>query len=288
MVFVIRPLGVFWSTSKSGLQLNEKLFISWVGPRGIVAAGIASLFGLKLAMKGEPGAEYITPLVFMIVLGTVLLNATTARFFAKVVGVFLKSPDGILIVGASPFSRIVAQYLIKNNRRVVLIDSNVSHVRKSKMEGIEAFEANVFEDDLDEYVELSNIRYLFAFTGSASINDFTIQKFSKRYGEKGSFRLISEEEMKKDVKVTQTGIFSKTDDFLNLSEVARDFPLTNEVIINSKEHYYSLLNELNKETQSIPVFLKDNDGRIHIIADLNNTVKIEQGNTLVYIGKKLY
>ena len=66
------------------------MFISWVGPRGIVAAGIASLFGLTLVFKGIVDAEYITPLVFMIVMGTVLLNATTARLFAKITGVFLK------------------------------------------------------------------------------------------------------------------------------------------------------------------------------------------------------
>ena len=70
IVFIIRPLGVFLSTYGSTLKTNEKLFISWVGPRGIVAAGIASLFGIKLASKGVVDAEYITPLVFVIVLGT--------------------------------------------------------------------------------------------------------------------------------------------------------------------------------------------------------------------------
>ena len=56
IVFIIRPLGVFLSSAGSDLKLNEKLFIGWVGPRGIVAAGIASLFGSKLLAKGEPGA----------------------------------------------------------------------------------------------------------------------------------------------------------------------------------------------------------------------------------------
>ncbi|RLD25420.1 MAG: cell shape-determining protein, partial [Bacteroidetes bacterium] len=79
IIFMIRPLGVFLSTNRSKLEFKEKIFISWVGPRGIVAAGIASLFGTKLALEGVPGAEYITPLVFAVVLTTVLLNATTAR-----------------------------------------------------------------------------------------------------------------------------------------------------------------------------------------------------------------
>ena len=88
IIFLVRPIGVLLSSINSNLKFNEKLFISWVGPRGIVAAGIASLFGIKLANKGIQDAEYITPLVFLIVLGTVLLNATTARLFAKLVGLF--------------------------------------------------------------------------------------------------------------------------------------------------------------------------------------------------------
>ena len=127
IVLIIRPLGVFLSSIGSNLKFNEKLFISWVGPRGIVAAGIASLFGSKLLSKGEAGAEYITPLVFMIVLGTVLLNATTARVFAKLIGVFLNKSEGILILGASKVSRLIGDYLHKNDRHVVLIDNNQSH-----------------------------------------------------------------------------------------------------------------------------------------------------------------
>ena len=100
VAFVIRPIAVFISAQGSTLRTNEKMFISWVGPRGIVAAGIASLFGSKLRAGGVEGAEYITPLVFMIVLGTVLLNATTARLFARISGVFLSKSEGILIIKA--------------------------------------------------------------------------------------------------------------------------------------------------------------------------------------------
>ena len=101
VVFIIRPAAVLLSTYNSTLSLKEKIFISWVGPRGIVAAGIASLFGITLVNKGVKDSEFITPLVFMIVMGTVLLNATTARFIAKSLGVFLKKSNGILIIGAS-------------------------------------------------------------------------------------------------------------------------------------------------------------------------------------------
>jgi NhaP-type Na+/H+ or K+/H+ antiporter len=79
-----------------------------MGPRGIVAAGIASLLGSKLTKLAIPGAEYITPLVFMVVLGTVILNATTARIIARMLGILLQKSNGILILGATKASRIIA------------------------------------------------------------------------------------------------------------------------------------------------------------------------------------
>jgi NhaP-type Na+/H+ or K+/H+ antiporter len=286
VVFLLRPLGVFLSTYKSTLKFNEKLFISWVGPRGIVAAGIASLFGLKLVLKGEPGAEFITPLVFMIVLGTVILNAATARIFAKIFGVFLTTSNGILIVGASTFSRVVAKYLMNNDRRVVVIDRNEINVEKAKKEGIEALEADIFNDDLIENVELNDIGYLYAFTGSTSINDFAIQKYGNDFGENGAFRLISEEEINNDVSIPAQGVFSITDDFINISEVARNFPSIHEVKLTSVKHFKSSLESLNKEQYAVPLFIKDKNG-FHKIITSTATTEVEAGNHLVYLGKKL-
>ena len=287
VVFVLRPISVFLSTAGSGLKLNEKIFISWVGPRGIVAAGIASLFGLKLSMQGEPGAEYITPLVFMIVLGTVLLNATTARLFARIVGVFLKSSEGIIIIGASNFARLIATYLQKNGRRVVLIDNNNTHIEKAKSLGLEAEEGNVYSDELLEDVELNDIGFLLALTGSASINEYAIEKFSTIFGENGAFRIISADELQnKDLK-PKDHLLTPKDDYINLSEVVRDFPLVNEISVSSEENYHKTLKEINDEQHAIAIFLKDNNGEIHIISSLDESFKIEKGNKIMYIGKTI-
>lgn len=287
VIFVLRPLGVFLSTANSGLKFNEKLFISWVGPRGIVAAGIASLFGIKLIMLKVPGAEYITPLVFMIVLGTVLLNATTARLFAKVAGVFLVSSDGIIMIGASNFARLIGTYLQKNNRRVVLIDSNSNNINKAKSLGLEAIEVDVYTDELLEDVELNDIGFLLALTGSAAVNEYAIEKYHHIFGEHGSFRIISTDEMKEGNIKPAKDLFTHKDDFINLSEVVRDFPLVNEVIISSKDHFDKLLKEINDEIHAIPMFLKDNEGVIHIISSLDDSFNIEKGNIFIYIGKTI-
>ncbi|WP_298478352.1 sodium:proton antiporter [uncultured Maribacter sp.] len=288
IIFIVRPLGVFLSTQGSNLKLNEKLFISWVGPRGIVAAGIASLFGSKLLAKGEAGAEYITPLVFMIVLGTVLLNATTARLFAKLIGVFLKKSEGILIIGGSNVSRLIANYLLKNGRHVVLIDNNQTNVEKAKKAGLEALVANIYSDSLMDNIELNDMGYLMALTGNSDINKFAINKFQKQFGENGAFRLVSSDEMNKPENNPKEGLFSLSDDFIKLTEAAREFPTINEIEITSPEHYSELLELTRKEIFTIPLFIKGIKGNLEIISSIDAETKtIAKGFKLVYLGKSL-
>jgi len=288
VVFVIRPIGVLLSTNGSSLKFNEKLFISWVGPRGIVAAGIASLFGSKLILKGEPGAEYITPLVFMIVLGTVLLNATTARVFAKLVGVFLTKSEGILIIGASKVSRLIGSYLKANQRHVVLIDNNPTNVNKAKKLGLDAMSANIYADTLADNIELNDMGYLMALTGNPEINKYAIDRFSKQFGENGAFRLIATEEMHDPENSPKEGLFSHTDDFIKLTEVARKHPGMHEIDVSNQEQLEKLLAATESDADMIPIFLKDKDGNLSIIAThYNELIQPEEGSKLVYLGKVL-
>jgi len=287
IIVLVRPMGVFLSTRKSDLKLNEKLFISWVGPRGIVAAGIASLFGLKLSMQNVSGAEYITPLVFMIVLGTVLLNATTAKLFARFSGVLLKKAEGILIIGASPPSRLIAKYLRDAGRRVVLIDSNSTSITKAKEQHLEALECDIFSEELVENIELNDIGIIMALTGSSRINEYAISKLKADFGEQGAYRLISAEEMNNPNNNPEEGLFSHTDDYINISEVVRDFPYINEVEITSKEHYYKILEKTKLDLKTIPIFIKDKDGEVSIIPSASEKIEVDAGYKLMYLGKKI-
>lgn len=287
IVFLIRPLGVFLSSINSNLKFNEKLFISWVGPRGIVAAGIASLFGIKLANKGIPDAEYITPLVFMIVLGTVLLNATTARPFAKLVGVFLRNSSGILIVGSSSFSRIIAKYLKENDRHVVVVDNNQSNIEEAKKIGLSAFVADIFSDDLQDNLELSDIGYLMALTGNTTINKKAIENFEKEFGENGTYRVISPEEMNDPENNPDDGLFSHTDDYIKLVNLARRYPEIHEIKINSQEHYHGLIEITKADPEVIPLFIKTKTNALEIIPSDSEEVEVDDECKLVYMGREM-
>ena len=286
IIFILRPLGVFLSTTNSPLKTNEKLFISWVGPRGIVAAGIASLFGTKLVLLGEPGAEYITPLVFSVVLVTVLLNATTARLFAKIVGVFLKTPEGVLIVGASKFSRLIASYLQKNDRHVVLLDTNIFNINTAKELGLEAINADIYSVELTDNIELNDVGYLLAMTGSDEINTKAISRFGKEFGETGTYRLMTSEELQTNEAPSSKELFSETHDYSKFTHVANKYPSIQEIPLDSHDELIRLLKIIEKDEDAISLFLKHPEGFLDIVS-VRNRIEVEKGSHLVYIGKPM-
>ncbi|MCG1037409.1 cation:proton antiporter [Polaribacter sargassicola] len=286
VVFIIRPLAVFASTRKSKLKFNEKVFISWVGPRGIVAAGIASLFGSKLLKQGVEGAEYITPLVFMVVLGTVLLNATTARLFAKMIGVFLKKSDAILFVGASFPAILIAKYLRDKGKRIILIDSNRFFVQNALDEDLEAFEVDIYDDGLTNNIELNDVGYLIALSGSDAVNKHALVTFSDVFGEQGSYKLASSEESVDTTIKDRSRFFTPYDDYINLSEAYRENPEINEVKIADEEAYSRALKVLAKEEKSVPLFIEKGKG-IYLVAEFEKAELPKENLKLCYLGKEI-
>ena len=288
VILLLRPLAVWISTWRSSLGWNEKAFISWVGPRGIVAAGIASLFGLRLVGRVE-GAEYITPLVFMIVLGTVLLNATTARALASVLKVKLERSEGVFVVGANLVARLLSKYLQDNGRHVVMVDYNKSSIEKAKSSGLEAIFANIYTDDLEDNFDLLDMGYLLAITSSPEVNKFAFEKYMKVFGEEGAYRVLDPEELKKDKSsLPERGIFLYTDDYQRLIEAAQDYPQIHEFAVSNQSELFEVYNQLNSKPRSIPLFHKRPDGRLEPLpSDPRHLTEVGEGSMMVYLGEPL-
>ena len=92
------------------------MFIAWIGPKGIVAAAVASLFSLyllsdKIRLPEELRAdvELLVPLTFMVILGTVTLNGLLAKPVAKLLRVVGEEKNGLMILGANEGSIAIAK-----------------------------------------------------------------------------------------------------------------------------------------------------------------------------------
>ena len=150
VVFLLRPLVVWFSALGSDLNWREKVFVAWIGPKGIVAAAVASLFSLylmsdKINLPDDLRAdvELLVPLTFMIILGTVTLNGLSAKLVASLLDVIKKDRNGVLIVGANEGSIAVAKYLEKHHFSTTLIDLSKENVRQARAQGLNAEEKNI-------------------------------------------------------------------------------------------------------------------------------------------------
>lgn len=101
LLLVLRPLVVASATWGRGFSIQEKLFLSWVAPRGIVAAFMASLFALGLAQNPATAeaAEFVRTFTFAVIGTTVILQGLSAPLLARLLGLEDKQRRTWLIVG---------------------------------------------------------------------------------------------------------------------------------------------------------------------------------------------
>ena len=83
LMVVVRPLAVGVATVGLPLNFQQKLFLGWLAPRGIVTASVASLFAIRLEQAGILGAGRLQGLVFLTILMTVGLQGLTAQPLAR-------------------------------------------------------------------------------------------------------------------------------------------------------------------------------------------------------------
>lgn len=168
--FVARPAKILVSTLGLDVSWRERALLAWIAPRGIVAAAISAIFADKLIAVGYSEAELLVPLTFSVIIGTVVLQSSTARFIAQWLGVAEPSPRGFLIVGANAFSRAVAAELNKHDFRCVLADSNWENIRHARMAGLETFYGNPVSEHADVHLDLSGIGGLLALSHQRYVN----------------------------------------------------------------------------------------------------------------------
>ncbi len=77
----------------TALDWRRKLILSWIAPRGIVTAAVASLFALQLEEAGQPGGAALKGLVFLTILFTVSVQGFTAPWLARWLGLVEGLPE---------------------------------------------------------------------------------------------------------------------------------------------------------------------------------------------------
>ena len=168
----------------------------------------------------------------------------------------------------------------------MLIDSNQINVNRSKELGLEAYTANIYSDDLTDNFELNDVGYLLAFTSSDEVNKQAINRLKQHFGENGTFRLMTSEEMRNRKNLSDKDLFSYTHDYLRFIDVAENFPSIQEIPVEGHEQFMRVLKIIEKNREAIPLFLKRADGTLDLI-NTPSELEVENDSNLVYLGKPI-
>ncbi len=198
--FVARPIGVMLSTLGSQLTWQERFMIAWIGPRGIVAAAVAALFALRLAEEGFPHANYLVPLTFLVIMGTVIFQSATAGFLARLLGVADPEPSGFLIIGANPVARAISAALKQNGFRTLVTDSSWDNISAARMEGLDTYFGNVVSEHADQHLDLLGLGYVLAISPQRDLNVIACMRYKNEFGSGNVFTMLTSQDIKLDSK----------------------------------------------------------------------------------------
>ncbi|WMR35348.1 cation:proton antiporter [Metapseudomonas otitidis] len=189
--FVARPLNIGLSTLGSTLGWRERALLAWIAPRGIVAAAVSAIFALRLQEHGDPNAQLLVPLTFLVIIGTVVLQSATARPLARLLGVAEPAPAGFLIIGANPVARALGKALNQLGSRVLLTDSSWENIRAARMDGLPTYFGNPTSQHADAHLDLVGLGHLLALSPSSEMNALACMRFRHDFAEPRRFTLPS-------------------------------------------------------------------------------------------------
>ncbi|MEZ8966673.1 cation:proton antiporter [Vibrio breoganii] len=286
---VSRPLSILASTLRSSLGFKEKVFLAWVAPRGIVAASISALFAIKLYNIGMEEAKLLVPLVFMVIIGTVVLQSFSAKPMAKLLGVAETAPRGFLIVGANDVARAVALALSKYDLRVVVTDSNWDYISQAKMAGLEYYYGNPTSSHADEYLDLIGVGHVVAMSPDKHFNIMACMQYLSDFGVNRVFCLRDTKNTNGDKHIVGKKSFGQTlfagqHSFKKLASLINQGAEVKHTKLSDSFTYQDYLKQYS-ESLIQPLFVVTAQQRVHMVGDESEFAP-QSGETVVSLIKK--
>jgi NhaP-type Na+/H+ or K+/H+ antiporter/mannitol/fructose-specific phosphotransferase system IIA component (Ntr-type) len=192
ILFLIRPVSIMLCSLGSTLTFNERFFLSWIAPRGVVAGSMASLFGIEMMGQGHSAAKFLETFTFSVIAATIILQGGTAGLLAQILNLKESEKKNWLIIGAHLFSRKIADFISSQcEGQCVFIDTNADAIGDTKEQGYRAFEGNALSDDVIPAEISSSIGYVLALTDNRDLNQLICEKWSETIDKENLYRWSS-------------------------------------------------------------------------------------------------
>ena len=284
-LFVARPLSVALSGLGTSFTLREMALLSWIAPRGIVAAAISALFAIKLEGKVQ-GVELIVPLTFVVIVGTVVIYSLTAGTVARWLGLSSRGEQGVLITAANPAALLLGEALHENGIEVMVVDSNPAGLHEARMRGMETFFGNPLSEHADRHLDLGSYNWLWAMSPNAEANAMVCARLRPEFDPRRVFSVRTSGPEESDERrgvvtgLRTNSLFGPGENWAKLVGLAatgarpKSTPLTEEY---GWEDF-----KRDQGEQALPLFALDEENRLRVFGDASE-LKPGPGWTVVSI-----
>lgn len=192
LMLLVRPLSVAICTVQSDLNWRQKLFVAWIGPKGIVSASVASLFAIVLTQKGINGGDSIKALVFLTIMMTVFIQGLTAKWVAQWLKITTNEATGAVIVGCNPVGRLLGKLFQQEGESVVMIDTDTGDCQKAEADNLLVFHSSALDANVLQEAGIESMGSFIALTSNGEVNLVLAQRAQEEFDPPRVFAVFSE------------------------------------------------------------------------------------------------
>lgn len=182
---------VFLSTIGDRFTIPERIFMGWIGPRGIIALAVASVAGFKLKESGFSNTETVELLIFMLIAFTVVLQSASARVVAKWFRILVHGDRNMLLLGVNDISLTVAHYWKKRGHDVLFVDTSKKNHQLAREKGYRCILGNGLSPQTYSGIEMEGFQSAFAASTNHEINVLFCRFIKDYYGIARLYSLVS-------------------------------------------------------------------------------------------------
>ncbi len=194
LLFLVRPATVLISLLGTDVPWNERLFVAWIAPRGIVLVAICGLFALRLDDLGIQGGQLLVGLSFAVVVVTVIAHGFTIGIVAKLLGIKGDSRPGLLIVGSTPWTIALAKQMEAIETPVMIVDPSWQRLGAARREGLPFYHGEILNEATEHNLDLAPFQVLVAATENEAYNALVCTEFAHEIGRDSVYQLGEDSE----------------------------------------------------------------------------------------------
>lgn len=219
LMVVVRPASVLLGLLGTSATRQERTLLSFMAPRGIVAAAVTSIFALEIEHAAEQaaleakaldlapaealrleaeaerlavlvaGSADLVPLVFVTIVVTVAVYGLGVGRLAERLGLATTTPNGVLFAGAPGWARQAAGVLQGLGVPTLLVSLAPAEVSQARMSGLRIERTHILSEYAVEDMELAGIGSLVAATYDDMTNSTAAREFAHTLGSQNTYQV---------------------------------------------------------------------------------------------------